>query len=150
MDDLLITWSNETEVTKFKINMEKEFKMSDLGDLDYFLGMEFVNTKHWIFLHQKKYAEYILNKFKMRNCIDVINHIKTWIKLKNESNDERVYETLYKNIIGSLSYICNTIPDICYMVRKFMEEPRSYHLLIAKRIPIYTKGTIDHGVLRPN
>lgn len=45
--------------------MENKFVMSDLGNLAYFLGMEFVNTKFIFFLHQKECTEYILKKFKM-------------------------------------------------------------------------------------
>lgn len=45
MDDLLIIESNETEVTKFMTNMKNKFEMSNLGNLAYFLGMEFSRTK---------------------------------------------------------------------------------------------------------
>lgn len=73
----------------------------------------------------------------MKNFNHAINPIEIEIKLKKDSNDELVYGTLYKKIIGSLGYICNTRPDIYQnvnLVRRFMEEPRSCHLLASKRI----------------
>lgn len=67
MDDLLVRGSNKDELEKFKSSMENEFEMSYIRKLAYFLGMEIVNTRHGVFLHQKKYAEDNLKKFKMRN-----------------------------------------------------------------------------------
>lgn len=50
----------------------------------YFLGMKFVNRKYGVFLHKKKYIEYILKKFRMSNCNLEIAPMETNIKLKNE------------------------------------------------------------------
>ncbi|GAU44851.1 hypothetical protein TSUD_112250 [Trifolium subterraneum] len=145
VDDLLITGANEKEILKFKTSLMQEFEMSDLGNLSYFLGMEFKHTKKGVFLHQKKYAEDILNRFKMVNCNTTITPIETGSKLSKISTDELVDATLYKQIIGSLRYLCNTRPDISHsvgLVSRFMEQPR--------RIMRYIKGTIDHGILMPS
>ena len=40
VDDLLITGADEGEVAKFKLQMKELFKMSDLGLLSYYLGIE--------------------------------------------------------------------------------------------------------------
>lgn len=44
VDDLLVTGSDIGEIEEFKVRMKSEFEMTDLGELTYFLGMEFVNT----------------------------------------------------------------------------------------------------------
>ena len=41
VDDMIITGSNEAEMEGFKKNMMKQFEMTDLGNLTYFLGIEF-------------------------------------------------------------------------------------------------------------
>ena len=41
---------------EFKIDMKKEFEMSDLGLLKYFLGMEVTQNDQGIFISQHKYA----------------------------------------------------------------------------------------------
>jgi hypothetical protein len=41
VDDLLVTGSNEEEITSFKHSMMAEFEMTDLGKLSHFLGIEF-------------------------------------------------------------------------------------------------------------
>lgn len=53
VDDLLITRSNEREINKFKGCMMAEFEMSNLGELTYLWGMEFIPTNKGIFMHKK-------------------------------------------------------------------------------------------------
>lgn len=60
---------------------------------------------------------------------------------------------MYKKIIGSLRYLCNTRLDLAYSVgllSRFIQEPRTPHLLAVKRIMRYVKGTIDFDILFPN
>ncbi|XP_022863817.1 uncharacterized protein LOC111383865 [Olea europaea var. sylvestris] len=45
--------------------MKKEFDMSDLGCMKYFLGVEVVQSSAGIFISQKKYANEILERFGM-------------------------------------------------------------------------------------
>ncbi|XP_050919046.1 uncharacterized mitochondrial protein AtMg00810-like [Lathyrus oleraceus] len=151
-DDLLITSADETEIRSVKLKLMQEFKMSDLWNLSNFLGVEFKDTSERVFLHQKKYAQDILKRFKMSNCNATATPLETGAKLKKDTNDKVVSETLYKQIIGSLRYLCNTKPDICQSVgllSRFVEKPQECHLIIVKRMLRYIKGTIDHGVMVP-
>lgn len=45
VDNLLITGNNIKNLKKFKQLIMKELEMSDLGNISYFLGMEFLKTK---------------------------------------------------------------------------------------------------------
>lgn len=63
-----MTDSNEVEIVELMKRMIKEFEMSDLGVLSYFLGIEFPTTRKGIFTHQKKYATVVLKRFNMTNC----------------------------------------------------------------------------------
>ncbi|GAU11414.1 hypothetical protein TSUD_344050 [Trifolium subterraneum] len=44
VDDLIITGNNQTQINAFKQSMMKQFAMSDLGKMKYFLGVEVVQT----------------------------------------------------------------------------------------------------------
>lgn len=82
-----------------------------------------------------------------------VTPIKTSAKLNKDTNDELVDANLYNKVIRSLRYICNTRPTIFKsvgLVIKFMESSRSCHLLVAKRILIYIKGSANNGILVPN
>ncbi|MGV7959471.1 reverse transcriptase domain-containing protein, partial [Mycobacterium kansasii] len=41
VDDLLLTGSNDTGISALKEVLKSSFKMKDLGNLTYFLGLEF-------------------------------------------------------------------------------------------------------------
>lgn len=67
-------------------------------------------------------------------------------------NDEFVSATLYKKVIGSLRYLCNTMIDIYQSVTLlsiFIEKPQECHLIAGSRMQKYVKGTINQGVLMP-
>ena len=43
----------------------------------------------------------------------------------------------------------NTRPDICFAVNtlsQFLTDPRNFHLITAKHILRYLKGTVDYGL----
>jgi len=75
--------------------------------------------------------------------------ITNWKKI-DASEDKDVNPTLYRQLIGSLMYLVNTRPDICYAVNtlsQFMVEPKGAHWAIAKHVLRYLQGTIDYGLL---
>ena len=52
-------------------------------------------------------------------------------------------------MIGSLMYLTNMRPNICFVVNtlsQFLMDPRHVHLIFAKHILRYLKGTIDYGL----
>lgn len=51
VNDLLVTRSNLENLSMFKELMKKEFEMLDLGNLSYFLGMEFQMSKQDMVIH---------------------------------------------------------------------------------------------------
>jgi hypothetical protein len=66
-----------------------------------------------------------------------------------ESLSETVDATMYRQMTGSLMYLTNTRPDICFAVNtlsQYMVEPRRVHLVAAKHVLRYLKGTVDYGL----
>lgn len=62
----------------------------------------------------------------MRNYNAAATPLEIGAKLKKETTDKFVSVTLYKQIIGSLKYLCNTRPYISQSVgllSRFMEKP---------------------------
>ncbi|XP_019462984.1 PREDICTED: uncharacterized protein LOC109361914 [Lupinus angustifolius] len=75
---------------------------------------------------------------------------ETGILLNQPEEDKQVGKTLFRQMIGSLRYICNTISDIGFgvgLVSRFMEDPQQSHLIVVKRLMQYLRGTIGHGIL---
>nr|GEY99301.1 ribonuclease H-like domain, reverse transcriptase, RNA-dependent DNA polymerase [Tanacetum cinerariifolium] len=75
VDDLIITGTPKKEIDKFKAPMEEKFKMSNLGLLAYYLGIEFTQTDGDISIRQSAYANKILKEAGM---IDCCQSIKIW------------------------------------------------------------------------
>ena len=65
VDDLLFTGNDVKMMQNFKQDMMQAYEMSDLGLLNYFLGIEVSQVKEEIFISQKKYTKSILQKSKM-------------------------------------------------------------------------------------
>lgn len=53
VDALIVTGDDENMVEEFKKTMKNESQMSDLGLLNYFLGMEIKQSEHGISLSQE-------------------------------------------------------------------------------------------------
>jgi hypothetical protein len=74
--------------------------------------------------------------------------VTNWKKL-SVSDSQLVDATVYRQLIGSLMYLVNTRPDICFAVNtlsQHMVEPRSVHCIGAKHMLRYIAGTIDFGL----
>jgi len=71
------------------------------------------------------------------------------VKLSLENDEKEVDPTLFKQIVGSLRYLCHTRPDIAYgvgLISRYMVKPTTSHLVAAKRIMRYVKGTSSYGI----
>ncbi|KAJ0590261.1 putative RNA-directed DNA polymerase [Helianthus annuus] len=135
VDDLIIASNSMHLITKFKESMNREFEMTDMGRLHYFLGMEVLYEDGNIILSQRKYMKNLLDKYKMTQCNTVSTPMEYGLKLSKDDPEEFVDEGVYRSLIGSLMYLTNTRPDIMFAVSKvsrFMESPRRNHWEAAK------------------
>ncbi|XP_019414631.1 PREDICTED: uncharacterized protein LOC109326402 [Lupinus angustifolius] len=86
------------------------------------------------------------------DCNSVSTSTEAWNIADLAEEDKQVDKILFRQMIGSLRYICNTRPDIAYgvvLVSRFMEVPKQTHLIAVKRVMRYLKGTIGFGITFP-
>ncbi|XP_059669533.1 uncharacterized mitochondrial protein AtMg00810-like [Cornus florida] len=145
VDDLIFIGSNPKMFENFKKVMAREFEMTDIGIMAYYLGIEVKQMKDGIFIHQEGYAKEILKKFKMEDCKLVNTPMEVGIKLSRDKDGEIVDPTFFKSLVGSLRYLTCTKPDILFTVR-LVSRPTITHFKVAKRILRYIKGTLDFGL----
>jgi hypothetical protein len=67
VDDIVFGSSSHSLVARFAEDMSKEFEMSMMGELQFFLGLQIKQAKDGTFVHQAKYTKDILKKFNMDN-----------------------------------------------------------------------------------
>jgi len=68
VDDLILTGSDPNLINHVKSNLKKQFEMTDLGHLHYFLGLQVLQSKEGISLSHSKYAYDLLRHFHMEDC----------------------------------------------------------------------------------
>jgi hypothetical protein len=125
--------------------------MKDLVIMHYFLGLEVWKRIDEIFLSQGKYTVEILNKFRMTDCKSMPTSMVMDMKKMNEASTDlgEIDPHLYQQLIGSLMYLVNTIPDICYAVNvlsQFINQSRQTHCIVVKHVLRYLQGTIGYGL----
>ena len=104
--------------------------MKDLEALHFFLGLEVWQETDGIFLGQGKYSVEILQRFGMMDCKSMPTPMVKNLKLLSDNSSDRVDSSIYRQMIGSLMYLTNTRPDICFAVNtlsQFMVDPRRVH-----------------------
>ncbi|KAH9310047.1 hypothetical protein KI387_037958, partial [Taxus chinensis] len=146
--DLIITGNLSTEL--FKSAMKKEFEMTDIGLMHYFLGIEVQQSKGEVFISQEKYASDVLKRFNMLNCKPTPTPVAIGLKLSKEDEGSFVDPTFFKRLVESLMYLMATRPDIMYgvsLISRFMESPKDSHWQARKIILRYVHGTRNHGIL---
>ena len=154
VDDIILICKSASEIQSVKCNLMNQYKMSDLGQLKYFLGVKVdQNVKNGtIFLSQSAYAERLINKFGMSEANPVKTPIEPNFKFDAVNDDNRLSDPVeYQSVIGSLLYLATkTRPDICFAVGKlarYCSNPSKVHWLAAKGVIRYLKGTVNYGLL---
>ncbi|GKB20380.1 copia protein [Tanacetum coccineum] len=126
--------------------MHDEFKMSMMGELNFFLGLQRKQMEDGIFFNQSKYIKEMLKKFSLEDSKPMKTPISSDTKLTKEEECESVDSTKYRGMIGSLLYLTASRPDIMFSVclcARFQEAPKTSHLEVVKRIFIL-KAIIDY------
>lgn len=68
VDDIIYMSTSQDLIEDFKSDMKNTFEMSNLGVLNYFLGLEVKQERDGIFVTQKKYVEDLLEEFNLIHC----------------------------------------------------------------------------------
>jgi isopentenyldiphosphate isomerase len=136
-------------VSSFQEMMEKEFQMSMMGELTFFLGIQVKQMKQITFVHQVKYMKELMKKFNMAKLKPVSTPMSTATTLDPDENGEPVDQREYMSMIGSLLYLMVTWSGIQFVVclcTRFQASPCSSHRTIVQQIFRYLKYTLKFGI----
>uniref|UniRef100_A0A0A9DCA1 Reverse transcriptase Ty1/copia-type domain-containing protein n=1 Tax=Arundo donax TaxID=35708 RepID=A0A0A9DCA1_ARUDO len=113
---MIITGDDPQYIAFVKVCLSKQFLMSDLSLLRYFLEIDVFTIFEGFYLSQEKYIELLVDP------------------------------TRYRHIVGSLVYLDVTRPDISYFVHilsQFVSAPTQLHYNYLLRVLRYLRGTIS-------
>ncbi|GJU50709.1 ribonuclease H-like domain-containing protein, partial [Tanacetum coccineum] len=123
VDDIVLTASSDRLLQQIIASLHREFSMTDLGALNYFLGIS-------------------VTRDSSQTPVDTESKL-------GDGGTPVVDPTLYRSLAGSLQYLTFTRPDITYAVQQvclYMHDPREPHFSALKRILRYVQGTLDYGL----
>lgn len=137
VDDILLACKDNTRMEQVKKIIGNYFKVKDMGDLSYFLGVKVVQNKQngSIWIGQPLYTEAVLKKFTCN--MDQAKAAKTPVNtsqklIQTTEEDDTMDKRLYQSAVGSLLYLSTrTRPDIAFAVSnvaKFCSKPTKSHL----------------------
>jgi len=98
---------------------------------------------------QRKYTHEILEIFGMDRSNLVKNFIVSGCKLSKDEKRAKVDASMFKQVVGSLTYLTTTKPDLMYgvsLISRFISCSMEQHWLVAKRLLRYLKGTTNLGI----
>ncbi|XP_009776535.2 uncharacterized mitochondrial protein AtMg00810-like [Nicotiana sylvestris] len=167
VDDMLITGDSLKLIEETKSHLQQSFKMKDLGELKYFLGIEFARSKQGILMHQRKYTLELISETDIAAAKLAITPLDVYMKLTTTEYDEHIKKTKsttlmneeladinsYQRLIGKLLYLTMTRPDISFSVQtlsQFLQRPKKSHMEATLRIVKYIKNSLGQGILLYN
>nr|GEW03041.1 uncharacterized mitochondrial protein AtMg00810-like [Tanacetum cinerariifolium] len=152
VDDIIFGSTKKELCIEFKVLMHDKFKMSSMGELTFFLGLQVKQKSDGIFIRQVKYVDEMLRKFKYEYVKSGSTPMDKEKALLKDSDGDGVDVHLYRSMIRSLMYLTSSRPDIIFAVctcAKLQVTPKVSHLHVVKRIFRYLKGLPKLGLWYP-
>lgn len=155
VDDIIPLYSPEDahEWGEIQAMFMRQYKMKNLGDAEWILGMKLTRdrTRHTIVITQENYVNKVLTQQQMQNSNPCSTPNSEYKLSKADCSDPSPVErTAYQSIVGALIYSSiSTRADITHAVNvlsRFMISPGPNHLVAAKRVLRYLRGTVDEGL----
>ncbi|XP_019107758.1 uncharacterized mitochondrial protein AtMg00810-like [Beta vulgaris subsp. vulgaris] len=146
---MILTGKSISQIEEVKLALDKAFTIKDLGQLNYFLGIEVKRNAQGIFLSQRKYINDIITDCNMVDYIAAPAPLSAALKLSTKVGDVLEDPDVCRRLVGRLLYLGITRPDLSYAVQhlsQFMHAPRSPHLRVVMHVVRYLKCTIDQGL----
>ncbi|GJR89828.1 retrovirus-related pol polyprotein from transposon TNT 1-94 [Tanacetum coccineum] len=130
-DYIIFASTNTAMCNEFANQMTTMFKMSIIGQMSFFLGLQIYESPRGILINQSKYASKIVKKYGMLSSDSVDAPMVEKSKLDEDLQGKPVDATLYHGMIGSLMYLTSNRPDLIYAVylcARYQAKPTEKHL----------------------
>jgi hypothetical protein len=106
--DLVITRNNIDIILKLKKQLVDSFDITNLGILNYFLGLKVLPLFDGLFIYHSKYVSNLLKYFKMANCKPCATPFQYRVKMSITCQSPKVDATLSLQLIIDLIYITHS------------------------------------------
>ena len=153
VNNCIVTGSSTPQVNKFKVEMNKKYRLTDLGPANWLLGIKISCdlANRTISLSQLTYVEAIITRFNFNDLKPSSIPIDPSVPLLKSQSPSKLEDVAkmknipYREAVGSLMYAAMGMrPDIAFAtstVAQFSDNPGWMHWEVVKRIFKYLLGT---------
>ncbi|XP_061363170.1 uncharacterized mitochondrial protein AtMg00810-like [Gastrolobium bilobum] len=155
MDDIVISGDDLDEINRVKAFLDSNFRIMDLGNLRFFLGLEVARSTEGIIINQRKYALEILSDSGMLSCKPSSTPMDSSNKLCQAKDSSEILSDAqpYRHLVGRLLYLTTIRPDLSFVVHQlsqFVSAPTTSHMNAAHRVLRYLKASPAQGLFFPS
>ncbi|GKA59654.1 retrovirus-related pol polyprotein from transposon TNT 1-94 [Tanacetum coccineum] len=105
VDDIIFAASTPELCDLFSTIMCSKFKMSMIGKISFFIGLQISQRLRGIFINQSKYALESLKKYSFDSCDPMDTPMVEKSKLDEDKEGKAVDPSHYRGMIGTLLYL---------------------------------------------
>ncbi|GJR91112.1 putative ribonuclease H-like domain-containing protein [Tanacetum coccineum] len=148
VDDIIFAASTPELCDLFAKIMCSKFKMSMMGKISFFLGLQISQSPRGIFINQSKYALESLKKYGFESCDPVDTPMVEKSKLDEDKEGKAVDPSHYRGMIGTLLYLTASRPDLQFaicMCARYQARPTKKHLNADSSFVLTAFADADHA-----
>ena len=152
VNDIILVGDCLTELAHIKQILDANFKIKDLGQAKYFLGLEIAHSKRGISVSQRKYCLELLSDSGLTNSKPASTPLDYANRLHQDNSSPFSDVAAYRRLIGRLLYLTITRPDVAFATQQlsqFLAQPTTTHYKAAMRVLRYLKGSPGRGLFFP-
>nr|GEW22145.1 retrovirus-related Pol polyprotein from transposon TNT 1-94 [Tanacetum cinerariifolium] len=116
VDDIIFAASTPELCDLFAKIMCSKFKISMMGKISFFLGLQISQSPRGLFINQSKYALESLKKYGFKYCDPVDTPMVEKSKLDEDKEGKAVDPSHYRGMIGNLLYLIASRPDLQFTI----------------------------------
>nr|GEY33757.1 hypothetical protein [Tanacetum cinerariifolium] len=142
VDDIIFGSTDPRYATLFSILMKSRFKMSMMGEMTFFLGLQVNQSPSGIFINQSKYVHEILKKYGLNTSDIVGSPMDIKYKFDLDQIGTPVDATKYRSMIGALMLMnyLKEQTDGEAMINSFQNEKKT------QKIDRLARSLLIHGL----
>jgi transposase InsO family protein len=147
VDDIQIVAPNASKKANLVDKIQREFKITDLGDIIKFRGLDVSADSKYILLHQKTNIRQMILDLDLDGRRNPTSPAPS--NSKNAQSQEPCPNTMFRSLVGRLNYLAtNTRADISaslMLLARKCEQPTKGDYFNLTQIALYLNGTTTVG-----
>ncbi|GJR50520.1 retrovirus-related pol polyprotein from transposon TNT 1-94 [Tanacetum coccineum] len=147
VDDIIFATSTPELCDLFAKIMCSKFKMSMMGKISFFLGLQIFQNPRGIFINHSKYALESLKKYGFDSCDPVDTPTVEKSKLDEDKEGKAINPSHYRGMIGTFLYLTASRPDLQFAI--CMCAPWGYKLRPNEKHYFGSKGSFLYLTRKP-